>query len=364
MKKYTCIFPGLYNYILTKDVGMIPYTLSGKYDTKIITYDNDNFIYMDDILKKNNFSLEILEDSGNEKEDVKRYIKKHAKSIDILQLYHLRYNQLPHYIWTYKRNNRQGKIYLKLDANNDYIDFLVKRKGISAIMRRLYVKIMLRFVDIISIETKRNFQVLSDSNLIDKNKLIHVPNGVIKGNIPLSSKEKIILYVGFIEKKNKSIDKLLSAISNIDLKDWKVVLVGEVLDDMKSFLEEYFINHPELKEKVILKGYISDKEVLAQEYARSSIYCCTSIKESFGISILESAYYGNYLISTNVGASPDILDETEYGTLTEIENLSNTLEYTLNNWDKIRKNPEDIQNIVYSKFSWNKICEKIVEKIE
>lgn len=201
LKKYTCIFPGLYNYILTKDVGMIPFTLSGKYDTKIITYDNDNFIYMDDILKKNNFSLDIIENSGNEKEDVKRYIKKHTKSIDILQLYHLRYNQLPHYIWTYKRNNRQGKIYLKLDANNDYIDFLVKRKGISAIMRRLYVKIMLRFVDIISIETKRNFQVLSDSNLIDKNKLIHVPNGVIKGNIPLSSKEKIILYVGFIEKK-------------------------------------------------------------------------------------------------------------------------------------------------------------------
>ena len=162
---------------------MIPFTLSGKYDTKIITYDNDNFIYMDSILKKNNFSLEILEDSGNEKEDVKRYIKKHAKSIDILQLYHLRYNQLPHYIWTYKRNNRRGKIYLKLDANNDYIDFLVKRKGISASMRRLYVKIMLRFVDIISIETKRNFQVLSDSNLIDKNKLIHVPNGVIKGNM-------------------------------------------------------------------------------------------------------------------------------------------------------------------------------------
>ena len=81
LKKYTCIFPGLYNYILTKDVGMIPFTLSGKYDTKIITYDNDNFIYMDSILKKNNFSLEILEDSGNEKEDVKRYIKNMQKAL-------------------------------------------------------------------------------------------------------------------------------------------------------------------------------------------------------------------------------------------------------------------------------------------
>ena len=105
MKKFNCIFPGLYNYILTKDVGMIPYVLSDKYYTSITTYANEEFPYMKDFLKKDNFSLEILENTGNEKRDVVRYIKNNAKDIDILQLYHLRYNVLPNHVLTYKLYN-------------------------------------------------------------------------------------------------------------------------------------------------------------------------------------------------------------------------------------------------------------------
>lgn len=366
MKKFTCIFPGLYNYILTKDVGMIPYVLSKEYETKIITYDNEDYPYIESILKSDNLSIDYLENTENEKNDVVNYIKAHAKQIDYLQLYHLRYNLLPYYLFYYRLHNRNGKVFLKLDANNEFIDFLIKRRGLLPSLRRLYVKILFNFIDLVSIETIRNYEVLTDSSIISDDKLLYLPNGILKSNADITNKEHEILYVGYIEKKNKSIDMLLNAARDIDLKDWKVVLIGEIQEDMKEFVDNFFIENPDLKDKIIFKGYISDKEVLSQEYGKSSIYCCNSKKESFGISTLEAAYHGNYIISTNVGGSPDIIKHSKYGTLIEhdIETLRKNLQNTINNWDNIKEDPTIIQKRVYDEFNWNNICDKIIEKIE
>lgn len=366
MKKFNCIFPGLYNYILTKDVGMIPYTLSGNYRTKITTYPNEDFEYMNELLYSENFSIDYLENSGDEKRDVQKYLKKHAKDIDILQLYHLRYNLLPYYILSYKLNNRNGKIFLKLDANNEYIDFLLKRKGVLPILRRLYVKTLFKFINLVSIETKRNYESLLNSNIISQEKLLYLPNGIRQSNVSLKDKKHQILYVGYIEKKNKSIDMLLQAVSNINLKDWKLILVGSIEDDMKEFIDEFFEKREDLKSRIIFKGYVSDKEKLSREYAQSSIYCCTSKKESFGISTLEAAYHGNYIISTDVGGSPDIIEKTGYGKLInhDIKELENSLQETINNWDNIKKNPENMQKKIFEEYDWKILCKKIMKRLE
>lgn len=366
MKKYNCIFPGLYNYILTKDVGMIPYTLSRYYETSITTYDNDDYTYFNTILKDNNFKINFLENTGNEKKDVLSYIKKNAKNIDIIQFYHLRYNLLPYYILTYKLYNRKGQIYLKLDANNDIIDFLVKREGIMPGIRRFLIKRLFKHVDVISIETKRNYDALNESHIISSDKLLYLPNGIMKTPVNIENKEKTILYVGVIEKKNKSVDMLLKAIKQTDLRNWKVVLIGEIQDDIREFINRLLQDNPELNDKIIFKGYIADKEILAEEYAKSSIYCCTSKKESFGISTLEAAYHGNYIISTNVGGSPDIIEKTGYGKIIEHDTvkLKETIADTIKNWDNIQKNPKTIQKTVYDNFNWNYLCDKLKKEFE
>lgn len=366
MKQYTCIFPGLYNYILTKDVGMIPYTLSKDYDTTIATYDNDDYTYLLDTLQSPHFKLDYIKKGDNERKDVIRYLKKHSENIDILQLYHLRYNLLPWYIFTYKRYNKKGKIYLKLDANNTMIDFLLERQGLLPSLRRIYVKIIFRFVDCISIESRRNYEKLLQSNIISDDKILYLPNGISQSNVKLDDKEKIISYIGYITKKNKSIDMLLEAASKIDLKDWKIHLIGEIMDDMKTFIDEYFIRYPHLKDKIILKGYVSNKDILAEYYAKSSIYCCLSESESFGLSILEAAYFGNYIISTDVGCSPDIIDKTGYGRIIghDIESVVKNLEECIDNWDNIKDNPYDIQSIIYENYNWKHLCNMLKKKLE
>ena len=320
---------------------------------------------MDELLKSENFSLEFLEDTGNEKNDVRRYLKENAHDIDILQLYHLRYNLLPYYIFTYRLHNRNGKIFLKLDSNNEYIDFLLKRRGFLPALRRYYVKFLFRFIDLVSIETKRNYDTLLEGKIIDENKLLYLPNGVLENKTDINHKEHIILYVGYVEKKNKSIDMLIEAFNSTDFKDWKLVLVGSIQEDMKEFLDEFFDKNPHMTDKIILKGYISDKNVLSEEYAKSSIYCCTSLKESFGISTLEAAYHGNYIISTDVGGSTDILGQNNYGQIISHDKskLENALQHCIDNWDDIRENPDTIQEKVNAEFNWKSLCEKIIEKI-
>jgi glycosyltransferase involved in cell wall biosynthesis len=364
MKNYTCIFPGLYNYNLTKDVGMIPYTLSDRYDTHIVTYDNDEYFYLDEKMKSDNFSLEFIQNTGNQKRDVLEYLKTNSKEIDVLQLYHLNYNLILSYIVCYKLRNRSGKTYLKLDANNEIIDFLIKRKGILPSLRRLYAKFIFGMIDVISIETRRNYELLR--NFISKDKLLYIPNGIRKSDNRLDDKENRILYVGYIEKKNKSIDLLIDAFSKCISDDWKLILIGKVEEDMEEFLNDLFENNPELKEKIILKGYIWDKETLSEEYAKSRIYCCTSHSESFGISTLEAAYFANYIISTDVGASGDIIEKTHYGEIIEHDekSLQNALQNAMNSLDEIAVNPYKIQETVYDNFNWEVICDKIIEKIE
>ena len=363
MKKYTCIFPGLYNYNLTKDVGMIPYTLSERYETSIVTYDNDDYFYMDDELASDNFRLEFIQNTGNVKEDVLKYLKDNSKNIDILQLYHLNYGLIARYVASYKLRNKNGKVYLKLDANNEIIDFLIKRRGIMPSLRRLYSKLIFSKINLISIESKRNYDLLKD--FVGKDKLLYIPNGIRKSDIT-EDKTKRVLYVGYIERKNKSIDLLINAFINCDVEGWKLILIGKVEEDMKDFLSQVFEKEPQLEEKIILKGYISDKNVLAHEYAKSSIYCCTSLSESFGISTLEAAYFSNYIISTDVGASRDIIDLTGYGQIISHDenSLKEALEEVMINWDNIKIDSSIIQEKVYDNFNWESICDRLVEKIE
>lgn len=349
---------------MTKDVGMIPYMLSDDYNTSIVTYDNDEYSYLNEHLKSENFNLEFIANTGSEKRDVLQYLKNNSKKIDILQLYHLKYNLLAHYILNYKLRNRNGKIYLKLDANNEIIDFLIKRKGLMPSLRRLYTKILFSKIDIISIETRRNYNLLK--NFVKEDKLLYIPNGITKSDVSLDNKENIILYVGYVERKNKSVDVLIDAFVDSEIDDWKLVLAGKVEDDMTDYLDNLFKNNPQLKEKIIIKGYISDKSLLAEEYAKASIYCCTSKSESFGISTLEAAYFGNYIISTDVGGSLDIINTTHYGKIVEHDknSLKDTLTSTINNWSDIKEDSYKLQKAVYDNFSWEIIAKKIIEKID
>jgi L-malate glycosyltransferase len=371
-QNYVCIFPHLYNFQLIKDVGMIPYTMGKlfKYHASIVTYANDEYSYMEHDLKDENFELNFIKKRfKNHKYDIILYLLSQSRNIDVLQVFHFHDTlNILIYFLIYRALNWNGKIYAKLDADYNLTTFLAEDKGFWPLVRNFILKYL---VDVLSVETEENYYRLLNSNLNYHGKLIYMPNGVdilIKDHeLRIDHKKDYILTVGRLGSSEKATEVLMEAFSKIkNLNNWKLILVGDFEDQFQDYVHKYFQNNPHLREMVIFAGFIEDRERIYQYYAQSKIFCLTSRRESFGIALVEAAYFGDYLVSTDVGGARDVLKVTNYGELFEIDNLevlTRILEELINNWDKYEQNPRQKMNLMEENFSWSHLCEKLHEKL-
>ena len=204
-KKYVCIFPGLLNYHLIKDVGLLPYAM-GKffnYNSNILTYNNDDYSYLDNELDGNYLNLIYLEKKFNtETRDVISYLLKNSKSIDVLQSFNLHDTLgLFSFFLIYKIINRNGKVYVKLDADDLIISLLVEKKGLYRYMQNFMIKHM---INLMSVESSKSYKKLTEHNTIPSDKLIQIPNGIyINSNIEIPEKKELYTKCGTFRNKSK-----------------------------------------------------------------------------------------------------------------------------------------------------------------
>lgn len=368
-KNYVCIFTGLMNYHLVKDVGLLPYVMGRdlNYNAHIITYNNDNYDYLQSELKGEYLNLIFLEKRfKTATRDVLFYLIKNARDIDVLQSFHL-HDTLGIFICflTYKLFNRRGKAYVKLDADDLITNLLIGKKGIFGLMQKFNIKYL---IDCISVESSKSYNRLIESKTIPSNKLIHIPNGIyIESEVKIPQKENNMLTVGDLGTKPKATEILLDAFSKIKkLNDWKLLLIGNVDESFKDYIKNYFIINPHLKDKVIFKGRISEREEIYAYYSKSKIFCFPSRSESFGIVLIEAAYFGDYLVTTDVGGARDALKITNYGELIKIDDteyLAERLQELILNPEIFEKDPYELMGKVNANYNWPKLCKKINEKL-
>jgi glycosyltransferase involved in cell wall biosynthesis len=125
-----------------------------------------------------------------------------------------------------------------------------------------------------------------------------------------NEKENIIITVGRLGSMQKNTEMLLEAASNIVYKNWKIVLIGPIEkreQDLQKKIDVFYSNNPGLKDKVIFTGPIYDKKELWNWYNRAKVFVLTSIYESFGIVLNEALFFQNYIVTTEVGASKEML---------------------------------------------------------
>ena len=191
--------------------------------------------------------------------------------------------------------------------------------GSTSIEDRLFILNFCHKIIFNSEWTKNRF--FKDINNFYKNsskiELIH--QSTSKANIDLNKKEKIITFVGKLNKSKgydifgKSVIKILD-----EFKDWKVFVIG---DEPREKIEFYH-------ERIFKLGYQSNKKVL-DILKRSSIsVSCSRWDEPFGRSSLEASSRGCGVIISNKGGLPEtitdgiILNELNHNELyAEIKNL-------------------------------------------
>ena len=366
---YCILFPEAMNVHLIKDVGMIGYKLNKiyGYNAFVASYNNDEYSYLKKEVK--GLKIDFIEKKyNNDILDSIRYLKRKAKKIDVLQIFHITARSV-FFAFFYKRFNSKGKILLKLDCTERLIDRI---KGLNSVKLHLLNRFLDK-IDVISVEQKRLLPKLTGVIVRQSEKLLLLPNGIDYDTsekykeIDFINKKSILITVGRIGSKEKGNDMLLNAFANIPNileSGWTFVQVGPLESSFMDFHDKFFLQHPDLKEIILFKGPIYDREKLYEEYSRAKIFCLGSEFESFGIALLEAASFGDVIISTDVGIASEIISK-ENGILVakqQEEDFSKGMEKLMNckHLEELSKRTEELCRKGYN---WDEIVKGLNDRL-
>lgn len=314
-----------------------------------------------------------------------RHIILPARSIDVVFLIHATHQVLLTSI-LYKLINPRGKVMVMGDIDGVWAEkikengFLGQRKGIKRKLMNKFVNTFFKKCDVFSVENRIALQACAP--LFNKNNwksLVLCHPGIddkLFNDLKLKErtwdeKENIILYVGRIGCYQKNTDMILDAVTQTNLKDWKVILIGPVTDDFSTIssskytgrIKSFYQQNPQLKDRVIFTGPIYDSKVLLDYYIRAKIFLLTSRHEGFCNSLSQAAALGCYILSTDVGGAPIVSNDWKFGHRLKQEDpsyLSQILTQIVNG--ELQYN--FTQRLTFDDLSWsNMLKERVIPKL-
>lgn len=402
-KVFCLLAPNLCDFHFKKDVCLIPYIMQKYcgYKSLYVTYLIDNVppifpsrsLYSEEITfdymtpsflytSANSGSI-YAENADKCAQDLANYLSENAEKIDILFLFGF-YNIYFKAVDTYKNKNPNGIVYLKLDANRNWIN----STGLNDQFCRF-----LKNCDLITTESMTEY-----INLKWPVAVHYLPNGFFNFDVineedhlttiyPYECKENIIYHAGRLGLSCKATEILLEAfrIAADKIPSWKLVLSGEMEDSFKVYIDGYLTENPNLKDRVLLTGYVHDHIAMQNWYKKAKIFAFMSRIEAFGHVLPEAKAHGCYIIASDIDSNRDIVSSPElrgkifdanykkenkygaFGALFDVDNsaeMAQRLIEACNNEKLLKKTSALTQRDVIDNFNWIKLCKKIAYFIE
>lgn len=302
MNFYTLFTPTA-NVHLIKDVGMYPESL-GKYqkvDAHLVCYENGAYPYLGTHVK--NLKLDFIEKKNGKIIDGMKYIKKHAREIDVLNVYHLNLSSY-FYLKCFNYYKRKDAIsYLKLDSDHREIKRVSAHNPIAWIKKKTVL-----MADIATVETT----ILRDElNKYLKGKLMYLPDGIeinAEPQVSAEEKEDIVLSVGRLGTRQKNTYQLIDNFLSEDrFAGYKLMLAGTATPEILEYIKA-----KNQDDRIEYLGEITDRNELNKLYRRAKIFYLPSLYESFGIVMAEALYFGDYVIASDTCfAATDLMSGLE-----------------------------------------------------
>lgn len=362
-KTFVTIFPPAENIHLIKEIGMIPYLMFKNYgfDSYVASYNNGPYSYLENEVKGLKMFF-ITKKSNSEFLNILLFILKNSGKIDTIQFIHFSLAKL-FLIFIFKILKKgDAKSYIKLDANQ-----FLKDKSYSGIKKILVVYLM-RYVDLISAETKEITSYLNNVDFFGKH-VSYIPNGILPTCYEPQDVEKInqIITVGRLDDPIKSIHIQVEAFKLFIRKNpnsaWVFKLIGSFTPDFENYLIRTVQQNPSLNNKIFLEGPVYDREKLYQYYRESKLFLMSSLTESFGFVYLEALNYNCFVISTPIPSAFEITNYGEFGDFYEFNDYENLAMLINLNVLKYENELIHSRSYILRKYDWNIIVEKIYNEV-
>lgn len=317
MKKNTCLIYSWENFsfsYLKKDVGLFPkfFAKSSGHKLDAIIYDSvglegkldgdfDGELYKSKSYL--HFIFEIFSDRISYLKSVKFFILFHVSLRTSLLCLLL------------KLVNPSSRIIVKTDLSISNLHSFSNMRKCNPIKYYL-ILVLNRMVDAFCIETTGVIKLLKKehNNLIKRDRIYHVPNGVLPDELFLKIVEKDEHSISIITRDDtplkgydriipilKQLDRNLSCIENDYSVDVKII--GPLSVEMRNSISEVSKELSQID--IHLLGSLSSKATL-DELSKSQLFVNLSLEESYCFALVEAALTKCRVITTPVGVADDL----------------------------------------------------------
>lgn len=176
---------------------------------------------------------------------------------------------------------------------------------------------------LVSTELQENAEILSRRW---HHRIICVPNPLNPHEIhkyrPFSERSDTILTVGRLGTKQKATEILLEAFAKIadKIPNWTLKLVGGISENM-NIADDFFAKYPDIKERVIFAGAISEREMLSEVYRDAKIFAFPSRWESFGIALTEAMMNGCFAVCSHIPSSMSLTENFRFALGSDVDDI-------------------------------------------
>ncbi|MBO3458289.1 glycosyltransferase family 4 protein [Aetokthonos hydrillicola Thurmond2011] len=165
----------------------------------------------------------------------------------------------------------------------------------------------------------------------------------------------------------KGLIYLIEAFSLVNRKKFTLHLVGNPSKSSSYYkqMNKYVQKSNLIKDVFFHNG--ADKENIYKLYSSADIFVLPTLKETFGIVLIEAMHYGLPIITTNVGAIPELITDGENGFLVPPANSQKLAEAI----SKLIENPELRKEMgakgrqrVSDSYYWEQTCSKFLSIVQ
>ena len=171
-------------------------------------------------------------------------------------------------------------------------------------------------------------------------------------------KDDFFLFLGNVEPR-KNVFNTVSAFALFAEKNTEVKLVITGLDS--SFIEDilFKIGKKELLNRFIMVGFVPEK-VLHTLYAQAKVFLYPSLREGFGLPILEAMAFGTPVVTSNISSMPEVAGTAAFLVNPfSIEEIALGMKEAYEN-DNLRQEKTDLGYTRISMFTWQKTAEQML----